>query len=416
MVLVDGFLINHYQSLISSMMSGATIPFDLLGIVMSFLSPRELFNLVFLSPFLMQRLTTDIVVRAALFKGGRAKKSFEELYRLIVRRAIHPPSPIRLLRIACATKCEVCLNTVVYRFNNKVKFVRKGFGIHCCWRCVTKRRKSKAFRKDSVEYTNHPRVYNAILDCVRTSSKQYGWREAVTGLWAYERARSSRLDLNRRRLTRFDENTQTNRMVVEIRDLLNYMWRTPICDRTGEKIGPLVTYDDVGNMSQHLIEHLQRNDIDESNAGAMAEFVESYIIDTIGSPSNADERYTSFMKAYESAIVHAESHLEHVLWKKITGSANWRIEKLHKCIDLVQKLQRNIKDNRVRSVLVYQLNTWFINGDAGCKKIPPILFKDLWVREIMFDYLVAPSKVTMKIMKRLSLQLSAKYLEVNDGA
>ena len=397
-------------------MSGASFPFDLFGIIMSFLAPRELFNLVFLSPFLMEHLTTEIVVRAALFRGGRAKKSFEELYRLIVQRSIHPPSPLRLLRIACATKCEVCLNTVVYRFNNKVKYVRKGFAINCCWRCATKRRKSKAFRKDSFEYTNHPRVYNSILDCVRTSSKQYGWREAAIGTWAYERARSRRLDLNRRIFTRIDGNTQISSMVLEIQDKLNYMWRTPLCDRMGEKIGPLVTYDDVGNMAQHLIDHVRENDIGELNDRAMVEFVESHIIDVMGAPSKADERYTNFVKAYESTIVHAESHLEHVRWKKITGSTNWRIEKLQKCVKIVARLRRQIKDNRVCSILVYQLNTWFINGDVGCKRIPPLLFRDLWVREIMFDYLVAPSKVNLKIIKDLSLQLTAKYLQVNEGA
>jgi hypothetical protein len=402
---------NHNFSL-AVKMGGAIIPFNLLEIIMSFLATRELFNLVFLSPFLMQRLTTEMVVRAALFKGGRAKKSFEELYRLIVRRAIHPPSPLRLLRIACATKCEVCLNTVVYRFNNKVKFVRKGFAINSCWRCTTKRRKSKAFRKDSVEYTNNRRVYNSILDCTRTSAKQYGWREAVVGTWSYERARCDQLNLNRRRFTRFDRDTQTNRMILEIRDLLNYMWRTPLCDRTGEKIGPLVTYDDVGNMAQHLIEHMRENNIEESNDGAMADFVESYIVDIMRAPSEDDERYTDFEKAYESTIVDAEKHLKNVMWKRTTASVDWRIEKVHKCVEIVDKLRHQIKDNRVRSVLVYQLNAWFINGSAGCKKIPPIVFRDLWVREVMFDYLVAPSKVNLKVLKQLSLNLAEEYFKI----
>jgi hypothetical protein len=396
-------------------MSESILSFDIIGIIMTFLLPQELFNLVFLSPLLMGHVTTEMVVRAALFRGGRAKKSFEELYRLIVQRAIHPPSPIRLLRIACATKCEVCLNTVVYRFNNKVKFVRKGFAINCCWRCVTKRRKSKAFRKDSIEYENHPRVYNAILDCIRTSAKLYGWRKAVTGTWSYERARSRRLDITRRRITLFDPNTQMDNPVLQIRDLLNYMWRTPFCDRTGERIGPLVTYDDVGSMAQHLIEHINEQNIEEESdkERAMADLVESYIINVIEAPSKSDERYTEFVRSYESTIVHAESHLKHVMWKKVTGSANWRVEKLRKCVELVNQLKRQINDNRVSSILVYELNVWFINGSSGRKRVPPILFRDLWVREVMFDYLVAPSKVNFKVLKRLSLHLSEKYFEVN---
>lgn len=65
----------HKSSWQTDNMSKALIPFDIIDIIMSFLAPWELFNLVFLSPFLMSRVTTEMVVKAALFSGGRANKN-----------------------------------------------------------------------------------------------------------------------------------------------------------------------------------------------------------------------------------------------------------------------------------------------------------------------------------------------------
>lgn len=403
-------------------MSQAIIPFDLIEIIMSFLAPRELFKLVFLSPFLMSRVTTEMVVRAALFRGGRAKKSFEELYRLIVQRAIHPPSPLRLLRIACATKCEVCLNTVVYRFNNKVNFVRKGFAINSCWRCTTKRRKSKAFRKDTVKYNNNRKVYDAIIDHERTSAKQYAWRKVLSEMRRYEYSRALRLDLNRRTVPLRPHPDDQNIMYssFQVRDLLNYMWKTPLFDRTGERIGPVVTYDDVDNMASHLAQtlpHIDDSDyygdkaMRDSYDNLMEAAIGSYIENVLQGQSADDQRYSDFITAYESAIIPAKAHLENLKWKRVTSSINWRMEKIHKCIDLVKQLNNQITDPRVRSVLVYQINDCMMKKKLGSKSLSPLCFRDLWVENIMLKYLVAPSKLNKKQINLLALKVTKKFFE-----
>ena len=59
------------------------LPTSILQCIMDYLGPRELFNMAFLSKTLSGLVTTTMVVRSVLFSGGKGKRSFEQLYKLI---------------------------------------------------------------------------------------------------------------------------------------------------------------------------------------------------------------------------------------------------------------------------------------------------------------------------------------------
>lgn len=401
-------IITHTSHIAELKMDNLFLPYDVLGMVMDYLTPRDLFNLVFLSPGLMNLVTTEMVVRSALFNGGRAKQSFKELYKLIKQRSIHPPSPLRLLRLACLKKCEVCLNSVLYDCNNAVQAVRKGWGTSCCWRCLTEKGVSKPFKKTSVEYHSCPRIYDAILDSDRVASKQYGFRDAVQGAWAWERKRARKMGLGIRFVNVInleDGIGEFDSRVLQIQDRLNFMWTSPLIDRAGEKVGPIVTYEDIPN----IVNQLKTDGFVGKRGTGLA--VKTYLSNNMHAAPEDHVLYTSFIEAYEAAIGPAKLHLEYVMWKKKTITTDVKISKMHKCIELVHRLGKLIDDHRVRSVLVYDVNEWFVRGNAAYTKIPPILFKELWMRAIMFDCLVAPSKVTVGALKELSVSITEEYFK-----
>ena len=85
---------------------------------------------VFSSKMLVSSLSVEVVINSAMMAGGNAKATVEELQRLMLTGFIFPPSAIRLICLINGRRCEVC-------GVNRVKHVRKGFGINVCWKCVT---------------------------------------------------------------------------------------------------------------------------------------------------------------------------------------------------------------------------------------------------------------------------------------
>jgi hypothetical protein len=106
--------------------------------------------------------------------------------------------------------------------------------------------------------------------------------------------------------------------------------------RTGERIGPVVTYDDLRNMVSHLAKELPRIDdsdyyglrtMRESYNSVMEAAIGYYIENVLHGPLADDQRYNDYITVYDSAMIPAEAHLENLSWKKVTSSLNWRMKK-----------------------------------------------------------------------------------------
>jgi len=77
---------------------------------------RGIFNLAFLSKTMLSHVErrSEIIVRTAVMEGrvtggkkaGSANRIATQLVGLVRNRAIHVPSPLRILRLVCSTRCE----------------------------------------------------------------------------------------------------------------------------------------------------------------------------------------------------------------------------------------------------------------------------------------------------------------------
>ena len=132
----------------------------------SYLAPREMFNLFFLSKELMESLTTEMVVQSAMMSGGRSLTTIKKLMPLMDEGSIHVPSPQRLLRLINAKRCEFCLT-------NKVSDIRSTFAFAVCWLCQT-RNLTETIVKTTKNYQNNRYASDAISDHYRVSAKHYG--------------------------------------------------------------------------------------------------------------------------------------------------------------------------------------------------------------------------------------------------
>jgi hypothetical protein len=144
---------------------GVVMDVDAMATVMEFICPRSLFNVALTCKSLLARVTTTMVVRSALIHGNNTKKTFEELYKLMKNHSIHPPSPLRLLRLANGRKCEFCLENSVWSLYQDMNI-----GAFSCWNCLTKGEDplTKAFKSSC--YWANP-LYHFILKHPRSASR-----------------------------------------------------------------------------------------------------------------------------------------------------------------------------------------------------------------------------------------------------
>ena len=191
--------------------SSVSVPLDALSLIMEFLSARQLFNMAFTCKTLRDFVTTEMVVRSALVGRGRAKETMKAVGNIMSAKAIHVPSPLRLLRLTNGKRCEFC-------FLRKVPSVHPRLGVFACRVCVTTR-----------DYLTRP----------------WSWKKNIHKYIEYKPV----VDDPR---------------VVILRG--GSIWLNPSTDDSGEQIGPLITFGDIdklrvhvtrgGSIDSYLINHL----------------------------------------------------------------------------------------------------------------------------------------------------------------
>ena len=299
-------------------MANLFLPQGLLQHVIEFLDPRSLFNIAFLGKETQDCLTHDMVVKSALYHGGYPKKTISSLVDLARTGAIHPPSPARCLRLVNGIRCESCLTNVS-------NHIREGYGLFICWHCCTKRRMSKAVIKDGPVFDKDKEIITAILDHPSVSNKTYAWRNVRGGgdVIEEETIRANNLGLAYTwgfgRLNDHDELWGT---VFQVQDKRNYMWKRPRNDRLGERVGTVVTYEDVSK----IITHLKCSPGSTSTTKEITRLIDGYLKDVLNAPDQ--KLYVKLVESFENSIQGARSHLKDIEWKKKTLSAKWKAKKL----------------------------------------------------------------------------------------
>mmetsp|Transcript_40037 Transcript_40037/g.96605 ORF Transcript_40037/g.96605 Transcript_40037/m.96605 type:complete len:490 (+) Transcript_40037:1330-2799(+) len=156
---------------------------DIVAIIVSFLHVRELLPFVCASKQLRSLLTYEQVIRATLLHGGYYPQlSLSRIVSSVRLNTIWIPSPLRLLRVVLGKRCERC--------NVKVSNVRETFCVFFCENCTIQ--PTQLFQSQ-MPYINAPRV-------------EYWCRKGYYG---------------------------------------SYLISSPLKDRCGNRIGPLVTAADM---------------------------------------------------------------------------------------------------------------------------------------------------------------------------
>ena len=84
-----------------------TLSMDLCGLVMSYLNTPELFHMAFSCKGMMKKVTMQMVVSSGSNHDQHLRTLFA-IHNLMSRMCIHPLSPLRLLRLLNARRCENC--------------------------------------------------------------------------------------------------------------------------------------------------------------------------------------------------------------------------------------------------------------------------------------------------------------------
>jgi hypothetical protein len=225
-------------------------------LAMQYLPLRDLFAMTLVSRGSRTLITTDVVVRAAYMRTGdrnNTRKSMNELSKLMSANSIHPPSPLRLLRIALGKRCEFCQchhNTLA----------AWSFGMFACWKCVSERGSdslSKVWNTAWVRYKRNESKYDSVINHPRNAiSTLYGRKYYI---WSDHRTVA------------------------------------------GEKVGPIMAWEDIDGAVDYM------EDSDQS-AGDYIQKIDEYIDEKLRAPAVAE--YKEFNRAYLNAKAYLEDMTE----------------------------------------------------------------------------------------------------------
>lgn len=117
-------------------------PTDILPhIFLFFDSTKDVHSLSRCSKYLRESLTPEIVVRSAVFGGGKMRDAVGSVVQAIKNKSIHVPSTLRLLRLVNAKRCErgdecFAYNLIKKKPDSVAKSGKRPFGLAICQTCV----------------------------------------------------------------------------------------------------------------------------------------------------------------------------------------------------------------------------------------------------------------------------------------
>ncbi|KAL3903861.1 MAG: hypothetical protein SGILL_010285, partial [Bacillariaceae sp.] len=273
---------------------------------------------------------------SALIHGGFAKKTVTELHSLMSKKAMHIPSPLRLLRLMNGKRCEFC-------HNEKVNHVRPCLGVFACWNCVTERGLTKAWKFSWVRYPRNSEAYDAIMQHPRVAGNRYG---------------------------------------AEM-----FFWTQPRTLGDGEKIGPLVAFQDVDRM------------FDETKRGGT---VDAYLQGNLKAPS--EDAYEEFNDAYTDALVRSERVEKEREQKKAANKEKAKGNKTAKIEKMIRDLAR-LLDEPHREIL---LKHHAVDNTFRPSEIPCVKFEVPFVHQLLEPYIISPSKLRKKILEDIANTINQK--------
>lgn len=292
--------------------------------VMSYLLPQDLHSAATTSKDMLKWLTMDMVVRSLLYNGTRPYDSVKALYPHMVKRSIYPMSPIRVLMICIAKRCEHCPDTKDPQLTN---CVRQNFGVRACWDCLNDK------HPDQPILDGNPPSQPIISKFwrLRESPGQDGYFH--NQYYLAHRTKLYRLFSHPRILAypygiRF--HSLVNGAFIPIHDepdgsyvshdRWELMWNKTQFDAFGDRTGPIFTR----SMINDVIEYMT----DEGND----EEIDTFLDEILPMPDNISD-YESFTTAYESHVDNADRQEQ----QRLVDNAEKKFQNHRSKIDLAVK-------------------------------------------------------------------------------
>lgn len=308
--------------------------------------PKDLYKVALLTKSTQRAITVEIVVRCAMFHGGKAYRTIEIMYSLMAKRAIYPPSPLRLLRLIFGKRCEFCNNDPVLRqnessyffpryckeakgnrlkrlsgkknerrkrFNPCPRIVRRNFGLFSCYPCmmemrqqcvssnrpypcITRRWEKKSYKSTGWHWKQfwlaHRVLMFTIFNNTRVLAYPYGLRhhgENVTGesVWV----NGNLISINPVR-----DGSDVDTICITL-DSYEIMQSSYLRDASGEFIGSLLNHMNLRELTRHLIS----SGLDEHNTNAISREISNFLCNRIENAPSLSS-YNEFLHTFQRCI------------------------------------------------------------------------------------------------------------------
>lgn len=216
-------------------------------------------------------ISVETVVKSSLYHRGYAMKSVQNLAVLMDKKAIYPPSALRLLRLVNGKRCEFCFNAPVSPVKNKglvfqfkqdanplPRYVRPTCGFFACWYCMEQWRHPDI--SGSSKYPSITRKWHKLFFDPRSHKyyhKQYYLcnRELFRSIQSHDRVVSypygSRW-LYRNESGLLVPTTSPSMASIKSRDRFEIMSSQYREDGAHEPIGPIFHYDELRRCIRYL--------------------------------------------------------------------------------------------------------------------------------------------------------------------
>ena len=345
------------------------LPAAVLGHILCYLPPREMHSTAFLNKDMMASATVDIVQHSAMMSGGRPRQTIDVLLKLMDAKSIHPPSALRLLCLVNGIRCELCTVSLV-------NHVRKGFGIFVCWHCLTKQETTQRVVKSSFRGEGHWDVAAGLISHNRLAVHPFDFHP-VRGNGDVVRAELLYARHNHVPYKFRYEVTPNggNSRVLQVWGGRLFMWRSPFVDRRGEKAGPVFTFLDFQIIMQDILQHSLTEQAPAHNFAKS--IADQYIEDAVGATNADEEQYKGFVRMYKNTLWPAERRSSYRQWKRMNGSAKWRINKLNSTVKVLERLSDLADLPRVREGLLFDINPLYLSGPFAVSRgrLPAVILK-----------------------------------------
>jgi len=277
---------------------------ELIDIIFSYLRPKDLLQTLSTGKSVKRLITMNRAIRCTLRSGRHAIQSLDNIHRLHQARAIHPITISRVLRLGCARRCELCRV-------KKVAKSRPQWGVVACWECLNLQKVNKRWYKTGYDHVKLNSYHKRHSD---TLFRIFQHDQCIAYPYGHRRESSGG---------------------VKTSDGFEILWSNPVKDREGNYVGPVLTYDMIKPMVNH---------IETDPAHTISQFLH------IHSPGDINEaRYKLFNEAYIEESKSAEYTSRYKQNEKSYKQFMSRSKKIDRVLDALYKVLSFINERHLNS-------------------------------------------------------------------